>query len=53
MEALLGGVLFAAFLIAQIGAVVALRGEQHGRRSQTDDAIGRDRDAMVDWHSTP
>jgi hypothetical protein len=53
MEALLGGVLFVAFLIAQIAAVVAAHGKRHNRQSQALDAIERDREAKAILHSAP
>jgi hypothetical protein len=51
METLLGGLVFAAFLLAQVAAVVAVQAERNGRQSQAYDAIRRDRGANVIWDS--
>jgi hypothetical protein len=51
MEALLGGLVFAAFLFAQIAAVVAVQAEANRGRSPAYDAIRRDRGARVIWDS--
>jgi hypothetical protein len=51
MEVLLGGLLFAAFLFAQVAAVVAVQAERNSGRSQAYDAIRRDRGASVIWDS--
>ena len=48
METLLGGLAFAALLLVQVAAVVAV---QAGRQSQAHDAIRRDRGASVIWDS--
>lgn len=48
METLLGGLAFAAFLLAQVAAVVAV---QASRQSQAHTAIQRDRGASVIWDS--
>jgi hypothetical protein len=47
MEALIGGVLFVVFLIAQIAAVAAVHGERHNPQSRAHDAIQRDREAKA------
>ena len=51
MEALLGGFLFAAFVFAQIAAVVAVHSEGRSRRSDVLDAIRRDPSARATWAS--
>ena len=38
METLLAGLVFAAFLLAQIAAVIAVHGERTGRRPEVFDA---------------
>jgi len=48
METLLGGLAFAAFLLAQVAAVVAV---QASRQSQAPNAIQRDLGASVIWDS--
>lgn len=49
MEALLGSLVFAAFLLAQIAAVIGVKAEGN---SNAHDAIRRDRDASTVWNST-
>ena len=51
MEALLGALVFAAFLLAQVAAVVAVVAERNSGQSQAYDAIRRDRGASVIWDS--
>lgn len=51
MEMLLGGLVFAVFLFAQVAAVVAVQAERTSGRSQAYDAIRRDRAAKVIWDS--
>ena len=53
MESVLGGVLFVVFLVVQIAAVVALRGERRNQHSRARDAIERDREAKAILHSVP
>ncbi len=53
MEALLGGVLFVVFVIAQIASVVAVNGERHNQQSRARGAIERDREAKAILYSTP
>jgi hypothetical protein len=51
MEALLGGLLFAAFIFAQIAAVVAVHSESRSRQSDALEAIRRDQSARATWAS--
>src|SRR5215475_3529655 len=51
MEMLLSGLVFVAFLLAQIAAVVAVQAQRNSAHSQAYDAIQRDRGARVIWDS--
>ena len=51
MDALLAGLLFAAFLFAQIAAVVAVHSESRSRQPDALDAIRRDQRARATWAS--
>ena len=51
METLLGGLAFAAFLLAQIGAVIAIRADSTRRGSDAFEAIRLDPRARVIWES--
>src|SRR5262245_39718692 len=51
MEMLLSGLIFVAFLLAQIAAVVAVQAQRNSAQSQAYDAIRRDRGASVIWDS--
>jgi hypothetical protein len=48
METLLGGLVFAAFLLAQIAAVIGVRSDGS---SNAHEAIRSDRDASMVWNS--
>lgn len=48
METLLGALAFAAFLLAQVAAVIAVQAEG---RSQAHDRLQRERDARAVWDS--
>ena len=51
METLLGGLVFAAFLLAQVAAVVAVHAERTSRGSDAFEAIQLDPRARVIWES--
>ena len=51
MEMLLSGLVFVAFLLAQIAAVVAVQAQRNSAQSQAYDAIQRDRGTSVIWDS--
>lgn len=51
MESFLGGLLFAAFLFAQLAALVAMRGVKGSHRSPASKATLRIGDMRVLWHA--
>jgi len=51
MEILLGGLVFAAFVLAQVAAVVAIQADRTSRGSDAVEAIRRDPHARVIWES--
>jgi hypothetical protein len=51
MTTLLGGLVFAAFLFAQIAAVVAIQSNRTGRGSDAFEAIRLDQCARVTWET--
>jgi hypothetical protein len=51
MDMLLGGLAFAAFVFAQVAAVVAVHAERNTRRSDAFDGTRRDHRARTIWDS--